>query len=76
MGIDDKLENTKEEGVGKVKETIGAATDDKNLENQGRNDQAKSKLKQMGEDVKDAAAGLKDKADDLLHDAKDRFDKK
>jgi uncharacterized protein YjbJ (UPF0337 family) len=55
MGTDDKIENKKDELAGKAKEAVGSATGDDALERQGRNDQAKSGLKQAGEKVKDAA---------------------
>jgi uncharacterized protein YjbJ (UPF0337 family) len=42
---------------GKAKEGVGKATDDKELENQGKVDQAKGNLKQAGEKVKDAFRG-------------------
>jgi uncharacterized protein YjbJ (UPF0337 family) len=54
MGTDDKIDNKTQELTGKVKEGVGRATDDENLEAQGRNDQTKSHLKQAGEKVKDA----------------------
>ena len=54
MGTDDKMDNKAQELTGKVKEGVGRATDDENLEAQGRNDQTKSHLKQAGEKVKDA----------------------
>ena len=54
MATDDKLRNQGEDLKGKAKETIGRATDDEELEAQGRADQAKSSLKQAGEKVKDA----------------------
>jgi uncharacterized protein YjbJ (UPF0337 family) len=54
MGIDDKIDNRAQEAAGKVKEGLGHATDDENLEAEGRKDQASSKLKQAGENVKDA----------------------
>ena len=54
MGTDDKLRNKGEDLKGKAKETIGRATDDEELEAQGRADQAKSSLKDAGEKVKDA----------------------
>ncbi|MBW0116979.1 CsbD family protein [Pseudonocardia abyssalis] len=54
MAADDKVDHKAEELKGKVKEGVGSATGDENLENQGRNDQAKSNLKQAGEKVKDA----------------------
>ena len=39
---------------GKVKETVGHVTGDKEVERQGKNDQRKADLKQAGEKVKDA----------------------
>jgi uncharacterized protein YjbJ (UPF0337 family) len=54
MGIGDKISNAAEEGVGKVKEGVGHATDNERLEAQGQNDQAKANVKQAGEDAKDA----------------------
>jgi uncharacterized protein YjbJ (UPF0337 family) len=54
VATDDKLRNQGEDLKGKAKETIGRATDDEELEAQGRTDQATSNLKQAGEKVKDA----------------------
>ncbi len=54
MGADDKVQNTTEDALGHVKEGVGKATDDPNLEAEGQADQAKANLKQAGEKVKDA----------------------
>jgi uncharacterized protein YjbJ (UPF0337 family) len=54
MATDDKLRNQGEDLKGKAKETIGRATDDEELEAQGRTDQTKASLKDAGEKVKDA----------------------
>jgi uncharacterized protein YjbJ (UPF0337 family) len=54
VATDDKLRNQGEDLKGKAKETIGRATDDEELEAQGRADQAKADLKDAGEKVKDA----------------------
>ncbi len=54
MGMDDKTGNKAEEMGGKLKEGVGKATGDENLEAQGKNDQSKSDIKQAGEKVKDA----------------------
>ena len=54
MATDDKFRNKGEDLKGKAKETIGRATDDEELEAQGRADQTKSSLKDAGEKVKDA----------------------
>ncbi|MFD4356656.1 CsbD family protein [Nocardia sp. NPDC058519] len=54
MGIADKAKNKAEELAGKAKEAAGRATDDRDLENEGRGEQVKSNLKGAGEKVKDA----------------------
>ena len=54
MGTDDKARNKAEELKGQAKEGLGRATDDKDLEAEGRTDQAKSDVKQAGEKAKDA----------------------
>jgi uncharacterized protein YjbJ (UPF0337 family) len=54
MAFDDKVDNKSEELGGKVKEGVGKATDNEQLEAEGKADQSKSKLKQAGESIKDA----------------------
>ncbi len=54
MGFEDKAENMKDDVAGKAKEATGKATDDHELEAEGRTDQAQADLKQAGEKVKDA----------------------
>jgi tRNA (adenine57-N1/adenine58-N1)-methyltransferase len=54
VATDDKLRNEGQDLKGKAKETIGRATDDEELEAQGRTDQTKASLKDAGEKVKDA----------------------
>jgi uncharacterized protein YjbJ (UPF0337 family) len=50
----DKAKNNAEELGGKAKEAAGKVTGDKNTQNEGKGDQAKSNLKDAGEKVKDA----------------------
>ena len=57
MGADDKADHKKEELGGKLKEGVGKLTGDEGLEAQGKNDQAKSSIKQAGEKIKDAFRG-------------------
>ncbi len=57
MGLDDKMKNKAEEVQGQGKETVGSATDDKDLQAEGQTDQSKANLKQAGEKVKDAFKG-------------------
>jgi len=54
MGLDDKLKNKAEEAKGAAKEHLGQATDDEQMEREGKTDQAGANLKQAGEKVKDA----------------------
>ncbi|MDR6200246.1 uncharacterized protein YjbJ (UPF0337 family) [Microbacterium sp. SORGH_AS428] len=54
MGLDDKIKNAAEDLVGKAKEAAGKVTGNEKLEAEGKAEQAKSDLKQAGENVKDA----------------------
>jgi uncharacterized protein YjbJ (UPF0337 family) len=54
MGDKDKLENFAEDKGGKAKEALGKASDDKDMEAEGKGDQVKANLKQAGEKIKDA----------------------
>jgi uncharacterized protein YjbJ (UPF0337 family) len=54
----DKISNKAEELKGKVKEGVGDATDNEQLQGEGKVDQAKGNLKQAGEKVKDAVKGV------------------
>jgi uncharacterized protein YjbJ (UPF0337 family) len=54
MSATDKMKNAIEDVEGKAKEGLGKASGDKSTENEGRKDQAKSDLKDAGENVKDA----------------------
>ena len=53
MAFDDKIDNKADQFKGKVKEGVGRATDDPDLEAEGHADQAKGNLKQAGEKIKD-----------------------
>jgi uncharacterized protein YjbJ (UPF0337 family) len=54
VGTDDKVHNAAEDALGHIKEGVGKATDDPDLEAEGQTDQSKAKLKEAGEKVKDA----------------------
>ena len=54
----DKATNKAQELKGKGKEALGSATDNEELEAEGRADQTKGSAKQAGEKVKDAARNL------------------
>lgn len=51
---DDKTKHSAEGMVGKAKEATGKATDDKEMQAEGRNEQSKADLKKAGDKVKDA----------------------
>ena len=53
MATDDKIDAKCDEPKGKLKEGVGRATDDRDLEAEGHGDQAKGNLKQAGEKIKD-----------------------
>jgi uncharacterized protein YjbJ (UPF0337 family) len=53
MATEDKFDNKVEELKGRGKETLGRATDDPDLEAEGRADRTKGNLKQAGEKIKD-----------------------
>ncbi|HZB19808.1 MAG TPA: CsbD family protein [Blastococcus sp.] len=54
MSGTDKLTNKIEEVSGKGKEAVGDATDNRDLQAEGKKEQTKGNLKQAGEKVKDA----------------------
>ncbi|WP_027018975.1 CsbD family protein [Corynebacterium sputi] len=56
MGLDDKIGNSAENLGGKAKEAAGDVTGNEQLEAEGKGDQAKSKVKDAVEDVKDKAS--------------------
>ena len=60
MSTTDKAKNKVEDLKGKGKEAFGTATGDESLRNEGKADQAKSSLKDAGEQVKDAFGKVKD----------------
>jgi uncharacterized protein YjbJ (UPF0337 family) len=53
MSFADKVKHKAEELKGKGKETMGRATGDDELVVEGKTDQAKGRLKQAGEKIKD-----------------------
>lgn len=54
MGIADKAQNATEKLTGQAKEKAGDATDDQDLQAEGKKDQTKGSLKNAGENIKDA----------------------
>jgi len=60
MGVEDKASNSFKDAKGKVKETAGKATDNEDLENEGKADRVEASVKESAEHLKDAAGNVKD----------------
>ena len=60
MSLEDKARDVTETARGKAKEVAGRATNDKDLEAEGKLDQVTGHLKQAGEKVKDAVHSVTD----------------
>ncbi|MFK4761799.1 CsbD family protein [Microbacterium sp. ZW T5_45] len=60
MGIGDDIKNGAEKLGGKIKEGVGKATDNEELETEGRADQTKADAKEAVENVKDAGRNARD----------------
>jgi uncharacterized protein YjbJ (UPF0337 family) len=65
MGTQDKASNKLQDVKGKVKETVGKVTGDEDLENEGKTDQVKASVKDVGEKVKDVGEKVKDAASEI-----------
>ena len=61
------LEGELDKAKGKIKETVGVATGDRELEGEGKLDNLKGKVKDVAGNIRE---GIKEKLDDL--DRKDR----
>jgi len=74
MGVGDDMKNAAEKMAGKVKEGVGKATDNEDLENEGRMDQTKADAKQAADDVKDAAKDAGEGLRNAGRNARDAFE--
>jgi uncharacterized protein YjbJ (UPF0337 family) len=54
MATENKIANAVDDVAGKAKEAVGRMSGDREIEDEGRRDQAKSKVKKAGENIKDA----------------------
>lgn len=61
MGISDKLENKGQDLAGRAKEAAGSATNNDELKNEGKADQAQSAIKDGIEKAKDKVNEVVDK---------------
>jgi uncharacterized protein YjbJ (UPF0337 family) len=60
MGLTDKAKNKAEELAGKAKAAMGDATDNPDLEAEGRTQESKADARQAGENVKDTGDNVTD----------------
>jgi uncharacterized protein YjbJ (UPF0337 family) len=60
VGLDDKAKHTAQDLKGRAKETAGAATGNRDLKAEGKDDQGQAKGKESGRHVKEAAQDAKD----------------
>lgn len=58
--------STFDDAKGRVKEAAGDLTDDKDLQHEGKADQAGAKIKEIAEDVKDKVEDVVDSVKDKL----------
>ena len=59
MGAVDKAKNKVEDLGGQAKETVGRVTGDRETEAEGKADQVKAGIKDVGEKIKDAGEKVK-----------------
>ncbi|MGD8201428.1 CsbD family protein [Ornithinimicrobium sp. W1679] len=53
MGLGDKISNAAEDAKGKAKEGVGDATDNEQMQAEGKGEQLSASAKKAGENVKD-----------------------
>jgi uncharacterized protein YjbJ (UPF0337 family) len=66
MSVFDKAKDKAEQFAGDAKEKFGQHTDNEDMENAGKRDQASGEAKEEGHDLRDKATGA-------MKDAKDKF---
>lgn len=73
MGLNDKISNGAEKGLGQAKEEAGKLTGNEELAHEGQRDQASAEAKQAGEKLKDAAAEAGENIKNAAQKLKDGF---
>lgn len=66
MGADDKIQNKVDEVVGRGKEAAGALTNDEDLRQEGKADQAESAFDKATEAAKDAVSNVAEAAKKIV----------
>jgi uncharacterized protein YjbJ (UPF0337 family) len=61
------MDMNKDQATGRVKEAVGALTDDDKLKNEGKADQAAGDAKKIVNDVADKVEDVIDKVKDAVH---------
>ena len=72
MSTGDKIKHQAEEAKGRVKKNVGEATDNPDLEAEGRDEILAAEAKQAGDKVKDAAHDVVEEGKDAVDRMKDR----
>jgi uncharacterized protein YjbJ (UPF0337 family) len=72
MSMGDKIEHQAEEAKGRVKKNVGDATDDPEMEAEGRKETLAAEAKQAGDKVKDRAEDVGDRVKDAAEDVGDK----
>jgi uncharacterized protein YjbJ (UPF0337 family) len=72
MSMGDKIEHQAEEAKGRLKKNVGDATDDAEMEAEGRKETLAAEAKQAGDKVKDVAEDVGDKGEDVVDKLTDR----
>ncbi|POH61204.1 CsbD family protein [Arthrobacter glacialis] len=75
MGLNEKISNSAEKGLGAAKEKAGHVLGNPDLEQEGRVDQASASTKQAGEKIKDAAGEVGGDIKSAAQKLKDGFNK-
>lgn len=71
MNAQGRIDNKAQDLGGKAKEALGGITGDHDLESEGKADQAKAAIKDVGEKIKDFAEDIGHKVMDAAEKAKD-----
>lgn len=72
MSMGDKIKHQAEEAKGRLKENVGEATDNPDMEAEGRGETLGAEAKQAGDKIKDAAHEAADQGEDAVDRMRDR----
>jgi uncharacterized protein YjbJ (UPF0337 family) len=72
MSMGDKIRHQAEEAKGRLKKNVGDATDNPEMEAEGRGETLAAEAKQAGDKVKDAAEEVVEEGEDAIDKMRDR----